>query len=239
MPAVRNRLGNRARPCDGRGRAFESPQPCHPFGVRLTGRTQDFESWGPGSNPGRRASDAALVQLAGREILTLEIVVRIHGAVPTRLVGQSSNGRMAVSKTADRGSNPCWPANPQTTPCPNRSGARLQPSSCGFESRRRVHIAPSSSAVERRVYTPLAPDKRQVARSNRAWGTMRIALGAPRETCPERRETCTEPRETCPRAPSKRARGASVSVAQSEPEHRASTPGVAGSSPAGDATTAV
>ena len=103
----------RARPCDGRGRAFESPQPCHPFGVRLTGRTQDFESWGPGSNPGRRASDAVLVQLAGRETLTLEIVVRIHGAVPTRLAGQSSNGRMAVSKTADRGSNPCWPANPR------------------------------------------------------------------------------------------------------------------------------
>ena len=207
----------RARPCDGRGRAFESPQPCHPFGVRLTGRTQDFESWGPGSNPGRRASDAVLVQLAGRETLTLEIVVRIHGAVPTRLAGQSSNGRMAVSKTADRGSSPCWPANPLLTPCPKWSGARLQPSSCGFESRRRVHPAPSSSAVERRVYTPFAPDKRQVARSNRAWGTMRIEPGATRVT----------------------RSGRHVSVAQSEPEHRGSTPGVAGSSPAGDATMAV
>ena len=35
-----------------------------------------------------------------------------------------------------------------------------------------VSTCPSSLAVERRVYTPLAPDKRQVARSNRA--------GAPR-----------------------------------------------------------
>ena len=222
----------RARPCDGRGRAFESPQPCHPFGVRLTGRTQDFESWGPGSNPGRRASDAALVQLAGRETLTLEIVVRIHGAVPPHLAGQSSNGKMAVSKTADRGSNPCWPANPQPTPCPNRSGPRLQPSSCGFESRRRVHLAPSSSAVERRAYTPFAPDKRQVARSNRAWGTMRITPGAPRESClGDHMIRAGASRESCP--------GRHVSVAQSEPEHRASTPGVAGSSPAGDATTAV
>ena len=73
---------NRARPCEGRGRAFESPQPCHPFGVRLTGRTQDFESWGPGSNPGRRATP-----------------------------GRSSNGKTADSRPANRRSNRRRPAN--------------------------------------------------------------------------------------------------------------------------------
>ena len=108
-------------------------------------------------------------------LITPPLSVRFR---PPRPLPGSSAGRAPRLQRGCRRFETVSGNHTKHTPCPNRSGARLQPSSCGFESRRRVHLAPSSSAVERRVYIPLAPDKRQVARSNRAWGTMRIEPGA-------------------------------------------------------------